>query len=159
MQEKKHRLGPEAYQGFVRVSFTACILERKKYFISNERFKMLEVHLLRALKQYKCESEVYLFMPDHLHIIITGNDPESDAYRAMKAFKQYSGYWMSKNRQEVWWQDGFHDHILREEEDYFALMKYILNNPVRAGICETWEEYPHKGSTVFDLTKWKGGIL
>ena len=31
----------------------------------------------------------------------------SDAYRAMKAFKQYSGFWLSKNRQEIWWQDSF----------------------------------------------------
>ena len=49
--------------------------------------------------------------------------------------------------------------ILRQEDDLAKLITYILNNPVRAGICERWNDYPFKGSTVFDLVTWTGGIL
>jgi len=98
-------------------------------------------------------------MPDHLHVIITGTDPASDVYAAMRAFKQYSGFWLGRNQRDIHWQEDFYDHILRQEEDLARLITYILNNPVRAGICERWEDYPFKGSTVFDLAKWKGAIL
>jgi REP element-mobilizing transposase RayT len=98
-------------------------------------------------------------MPDHLHVVITGLESTSDIYGAMRVFKQYSGFWLAKNQSVVRWQEDFYDHILREEDDLAKLITYILNNPVRAGICDTWQDYPFKGSTVFDLSKWTGGIL
>ncbi len=159
IKEKKHRLPREAYRGFVRASFTACMENRHDYFLTEQAFKIHEAHLLRALSQHRCASEVYLFMPDHLHVIITGLGDDSDVYAAMRAFKQYSGFWFGKNQREVHWQEDFYDHILRQEEDLSKLITYILNNPVRAGICERWEDYPFKGSTVFDLKTWAGGIL
>jgi REP element-mobilizing transposase RayT len=157
--EKKHRLPREAYRGFVRASFTACIENRRDYFITKEDFEIHQGHLLRALSKHNCASEVHLFMPDHLHVIITGLSEFSDVYGAMKLFKQYSGFWLGRNRHEIHWQEDFHDHILRQEEGLAKLITYILNNPVRAGICERWEDYPFKGSTVFDLATWNGGIL
>ncbi len=159
IQEKKHRLPREAYRGFVRASFTACIEKRNNYFLSEEAFKIHEGHLLRALSQHHCASEVYLFMPDHLHVIIAGLDPDADIYGAMRVFKQYSGFWFGRNQRDVHWQEDFYDHILRQEDDLAKLITYILNNPVRAGICERWNDYPFKGSTVFDLVTWTGGIL
>ncbi len=98
-------------------------------------------------------------MPDHLHVVITGLESTSDIYGAMRVFKQYSGFWLARNQSDVRWQEDFYDHILREQEDLAKLITYILNNPVRAGICDTWQDYPFKGSTVFDLSKWTGGIL
>jgi putative transposase len=154
IQEKKHRLAPEAYRGYTRVSMTACLLDRSEYFVTAERFAIHEAHLLRALEQHRCVSEVYLFMPDHVHVIITGTAPDSDAYAAMTKFKQYSGFWLGRNEPLFNWQKDFYDHILREDDDLRTLMLYILNNPIRAGICDRWGNYNYKGSTVFDLRTW-----
>ncbi|SRR5579883_2892329 len=157
--EKKHRLPLEAYRGYTRVSFTACILRRARYFISQDRFEIHRDHLLRALKQHECESDLYVFMPDHVHVIITGMSTNADAYTAMKKFKQYSGFWLGRHGNEVQWQEDFYDHIHRVDEDLRTQMFYILNNPVRAGLCDQWQDYPFVGSTVFDLKTWFGDAV
>jgi putative transposase len=41
------------------------------------------------------------------------------------------------------WQSGFHDHAVRREEDLPALARYVVANPVRAGLVTRVGEYPH----------------
>jgi putative transposase len=97
---------------------------------------------------------IYLFMPDHLHIVLRGASDESDAYRGMRSFKQKTGYLFSKAGLGIVWQKDFYDHILRTEDDLSNHLRYILNNPVRKGLARTWKEYPLKGSSVIDLDQW-----
>jgi REP element-mobilizing transposase RayT len=40
------------------------------------------------------------------------------------------------------WQEGFHDHALRREEDLRDIARYIVLNPVRAGLVRNIREYP-----------------
>jgi len=40
------------------------------------------------------------------------------------------------------WQDGFHDHALRREEDLKEVARYIIANPVRAGLVTRVGDYP-----------------
>jgi REP element-mobilizing transposase RayT len=94
--EKRHRLGAEAYQGFVVVSFTAC-LRNGGLFTTKEVFKVFEEKLLAALRSHQCGSDVYLFMPDHIHLIIRGESEDSHVLRAMWSFKQQTGFWLSRN--------------------------------------------------------------
>ena len=41
------------------------------------------------------------------------------------------------------WQTGFHDHALRTEEDLPAIARYVIANPLRAGIVTSVRAYPH----------------
>ena len=41
------------------------------------------------------------------------------------------------------WQKGFYDHGLREEEDLKDIARYIVANPLRAGLVEKIGDYPH----------------
>ncbi len=41
------------------------------------------------------------------------------------------------------WQTGFHDHAVRWEEDLKSLARYVVGNPIRAGLAETVGDYPH----------------
>ena len=43
------------------------------------------------------------------------------------------------------WQNSFHDHALRVEEDLPTVAHYILDNPVRAGLADTPSAYPFSG--------------
>ncbi|MNE68641.1 hypothetical protein D3C80_1643130 [compost metagenome] len=40
------------------------------------------------------------------------------------------------------WQKGFHDHALRREEDVKAVARYVVANPLRAGLVEKLADYP-----------------
>jgi REP element-mobilizing transposase RayT len=47
----------------------------------------------------------------------------------------------NKRGQNVW-QHGFHDHVLREEEDIANIARYIVANPLRAGLVNKVGDYP-----------------
>ncbi len=40
------------------------------------------------------------------------------------------------------WQPGFHDRAIRKEEDLQAVARYIVANPVRAGLAGKVGDYP-----------------
>lgn len=40
------------------------------------------------------------------------------------------------------WQAGFHDHAVRREEDLAGIARYIVANPLRAGLVDAIGDYP-----------------
>ena len=89
------------------------------------------------------ESLAWVLMPDHLHwLLILESD---DLSELMKQFKGSSSQLMNKKlqRQGTFWQRGFYDHAIRKEEDLRAAARYIVGNPLRAGLVESIGDYPH----------------
>ncbi len=154
IRERKHRLSPELYCGRIVVAFTACIADRKPVFDKAEVFYSLSQIMLDSLKMWKCDAHVYLFMSDHCHFLIQGNADDSDILRFMKDFKQVSGYWFYKNISGVRWQKDFYDHIIRKDEDIKKQVYYILENPIRKGLVNSWKEHLFKGSTIYNFEEW-----
>jgi len=61
----------------------------------------------------------------------------------VSSFKRYT----AKKMNELFgikpvWQVNFYEHIVLKEESLRKIADYVLNNPVRKGIVETWNEYP-----------------
>jgi putative transposase len=49
------------------------------------------------------------------------------------------------------WQPGFFDHLLRNDESYAAKWNYVVQNPVRRGLVAEPEKWPYQGEiTVID---------
>ena len=40
------------------------------------------------------------------------------------------------------WQHESYDHLVRNEEEFYKIIWYILNNPVKAGLAQHWMGYP-----------------
>jgi len=40
------------------------------------------------------------------------------------------------------WQQSFHDHALRRDEDLVKLARYVVANPLRAGLVGKLGDYP-----------------
>jgi len=105
----------------------------------------------------KVESELarmivyaYCLMPDHVHVLVRPSD-ELGVVQWVQRFKSRTTrcYWGLGGRGRLW-QRGFYDRVLRENEPVRHVAKYILGNPVRAGIAESIETYPFSGSFIFD---------
>ena len=45
------------------------------------------------------------------------------------------------------WQPGYFDRALRAEEDVRRVARYIVANPLRAGLCERIGDYPLRDAT------------
>lgn len=115
--EKKHRLPLDSYKGRVVATFTLCVENKKPCFTEKAIVdKFLEI-LIEAKNKYDCKNAVYVFMPDHLHLILEGNSENADVWKSITLFKQKTGFWFSKNKKQIRWQKDFYDHIHRKDED------------------------------------------
>ena len=97
-------------------------------------------------------------MPDHVHLLVQGLSDESDLRRFAKRLKQGAAQSYSHKFGEPLWQEGYFDHVLRAEEDARGVARYILDNPVRAGLVNHPSHYPFLGSGVWDLKELLSGI-
>ena len=83
-------------------------------------------------------------MPDHMHWLfdLTGEVPLS---RVVASLKNHTTRRINERsgRHGSLWQPGFHDHALRREEDLKATARYVLKNPLRAGLVTSLRDYPH----------------
>jgi REP element-mobilizing transposase RayT len=80
----------------------------------------------------------YVVMPDHLHWLmqLEGEGNLAEAVRAYKAR-------VSLRLGQSVWQRGFHDRGLRPGDDIKAMARYLVGNPLRAGLVESIGDYPH----------------
>ena len=149
-------------------------------FTNGNIFRVMEDIFLSSLDKFLVDAYVYLFMPDHLHMLLEGKEKDSDIRKCVIDFKQKSGYWFAKQQRNgsrnlqvaqdiggtqakacgyltpglINWQKDFYDHIMRKDEDIKKHVRYILENPLRKGIVVNWKEYPYKGSTLYNFNEW-----
>jgi putative transposase len=118
--------------------------------------------ILRAAREKAFEVLAASFMPDHLHMVVEGMSESSDLKPFAKAAKQYSGYYHAQAHGEKLWQKGNDDIIVRDSADLFERVRYVVNNPVAAGLVARPEDCPFLRSqrwAVDELVDWvrRGG--
>ena len=123
---------------------TAVSHQRRPVFRSFEASRLLVSELRHLEDEGKVVWLAWVVMPDHLHglMSLTGivtlsaamNDLKGRSARAINSLLGCKG---------AVWQPGFHDHALRHEEDRLATARYIVANPLRAGLAESLSDYPH----------------
>jgi putative transposase len=97
-------------------------------------------------------------MPDHVHLLVEGESSESDCRRFMTSAKRYSGFHHAAEFNERLWQRYCYEHVLREQECTLYVARYIVENPIRAGLVTRVEDYPFLGSAVFTLEELLEGV-
>ncbi len=105
----------------------------------------LLVREMRALAAFgQLQPQAWVIMPDHFHLLATLGDemPLSDTIRLLKGRSARSVNQHINARHQLW-QPGFYDHALRREEDRLAVARYIVANPLRAGLVGRLADYPH----------------
>jgi putative transposase len=90
-------------------------------------------------------------MPDHLHLLLHGKSARADLRRFAKRAKQSTGQIHRGGENSPLWQEGYYDRIVRPEEDMSGIARYIIENPVRAGLVKSAIEYPFVGSDCWAL--------
>ena len=77
-----------------------------------------------------------LLMPDHLHCLVSF--PKTSEMRRIVA--SWKGITAKNSR--IQWQRDFFDHRLRGSESTSLKIRYISENPVRAGLVSKAEDWP-----------------
>jgi REP element-mobilizing transposase RayT len=43
----------------------------------------------------------------------------------------------------TFWQHESYDHVIRNEKEFERIVTYIIENPVKAGLVEEWQQWPY----------------
>ncbi|MGY3039694.1 putative transposase [Rhodanobacter sp. TND4EL1] len=85
----------------------------------------------------------WVLMPDHWHGLVELGERDKVSL-VMNRFKALSTKLLAgRGCIKPVWARGFHDHALRQDEDVMAAARYIVANPVRAGIVRRALDYPY----------------
>ena len=129
---------------------TACTSHRRKILTTPA--------ILQSFAQFAKEGPKhgawigsYVLMPDHLHLFVAVDDERLMLAEWTKSLKNaLSKTLRSEKVPPPHFQKGFFDHLLRSAESYSAKWNYVRDNPVRAGLVKSWEDWPFHGE-VFAL--------
>ena len=117
---------------------TTITLDRRPIF-SDLRSVRLLINALRAAQtRDEATTLAFVVMPDHLHWLLQ-LEADTSLSAVVGAVKAVTAHGLGARV----WQGGFHDHALRQEEDLAKLARYIVANPLRAGLVQRVGDYPH----------------
>ncbi|MBI6631646.1 transposase [Pseudomonas paralactis] len=96
------------------------------------------------LAQYQglVNSLAWVIMPDHFHWIFElkkGSLADLMCQVKSKSTRTVNG---ASGRNGRLWQESFHDRALRKEDDLIKMARYVVANPLRAGLVERIGDYP-----------------
>jgi len=149
MRQRRPRLNPALYIGLQRYFLTFCTAQRRACLITSDAVTCVHDQILLAVALFDMEEIAYCFMPDHLHLLVEARSSDSDLISFANLVKQRTSFAYRQSHPERLWQKGYFEHIVRNDESTQIVAKYVLEDPVRAGLVKEPLDYPFSGSLVF----------
>lgn len=121
---------------------TSVTLNRSPFFGDWQMGRLLVNAFRRAEEEGAVRSLAWVVMPDHFHWLVELQNVHLPVLmcktksRTVRTFNDATG-----NCHRLW-QKGYHDRAVRREEDLQAIARYIVMNPVRAGLVRRVHDYP-----------------
>jgi REP element-mobilizing transposase RayT len=128
------------------VFLTVCVRDRR-HLLARPEIRELMIATWRDSADWLVGR--FVLMPDHLHLFC------APAGRESAPLANWVRFWKSRSS-SIWpfpgekpaWQADFWDRQLRRTDRYARKWEYVVNNPVRAGLCLRAEDWPYQGELV-----------
>src|ERR1035438_5514677 len=82
----------------------------------------------------------FVVMPNHVHMLVTPSVVSAKWLGPLKGFTVYQANRIL-GRTGTFWQQESYDHVVRSDAGLERVRRYIENNPVKAGLAATAEDY------------------
>ena len=113
----------------------------KTFFSQADYLAYLEL-LMEFREVAEVEIWAYCLMPNHIHMVVVPKSKEGLAVLFRHVHRQYT---RRINFRENWtghlWQERYHSFVM-DERHLLAAVRYTELNPVRAGLCNSPQEWP-----------------
>jgi REP element-mobilizing transposase RayT len=85
----------------------------------------------------------WVLMPDHWHALVELRD-DTTLSKLVQELKCNIARKLREAQPDIGqvWARAFHDRALRRDDDLFAAARYLVMNPIRAGLTRKVREYP-----------------
>ena len=117
---------------------TAVTAQRRRLFQVTANAELFRETLLDYRSQGRFLLHAYVVMPDHFHALITPAD-EVSLEKGMQFIKGGFSFRL-KSKRDVWMRS-FNESQISTKEKFEGCVRYIEENPVRAGLVESAETY------------------
>ena len=99
-----------------------------------------------TLRHY--DLHAWVIMPNHVHLLLTPQVNASNLLRALKSTTASGANQLLNTTGPPFWQDESYDHLVRNNDEFRNIQRYIENNPVKACLAATPEQYPWSSATL-----------
>ncbi|MBI5449775.1 MAG: transposase [Gammaproteobacteria bacterium] len=116
-------------------------------FIADDDFGYFRCWLQEACARHGCHIHAYVFMTNHIHLLLTPDAEESIAKAMQPVGRRYVQYFNAAyQRTGTLWEGRYKATLIDAESYLFACSRYIELNPVRAGMVDhpggyRWSSY------------------
>ncbi len=126
------------------------------YWLEEEKIAQIIADRMHALEDVRYKLYAYTIMSNHVHVLfdttgvnestetnISGkskNYPVADTMRLLKGNTSRKCN-MELDRRGSFWHHESYDHYVRDEAELNRIIKYILNNPVKAGLVKERKDW------------------
>lgn len=154
--------------GFVFFITTTVVNFGKVFSCGEQYYEILLASLKHLREEHKTTLFAFVFMPSHIHLV-TGFPVGEHISDFMRDFKKFTSTkvrqqleednqlnWMrtlrrnakgKKNQVFKLWKDRFDDVVIVSEEAMHAKIYYVHQNPVKAGLAVTPEEWKYSSAS------------
>lgn len=135
--------------------------DSKIIWLKDERIAQLVADSLKYRDGKEYHLKAFCIMSNHVHVVfkpllnekslteIKGSSPlkfessEPTLGAIMQSLKGYTAHEANKilNRKGKFWEEESYDHEDRDDEELDRIVKYVLNNPVKAGLVKNWRDW------------------
>ncbi|MDO8754435.1 MAG: hypothetical protein Q7J80_11115 [Anaerolineales bacterium] len=141
------------YFGIFDTWLDRCVEESPRW-LGQEAVARIVADEIHALDGERYHLIAYSIMSNHTHLVIdtaehnvkpthvgvTAPYPLADTLKRLKGrTARYSNLALGRNGS--FWHHESYDHVIRNQEEYDRIVWYTLNNPVKAGLVEKWEDW------------------
>ncbi|WP_312325400.1 transposase [Stenotrophomonas sp.] len=137
MSSPRLRQGRVSEIGYFYILTT--VVDGRRRLFEDEGNAELVIDALRHVERSgRSRSLAWVVMPDHVHWLMELR--RGTLATCMNVFKSYSSRKLGVGRV---WQHGYYDHAVRNDESLERQARYIVENPLRAGLAKKRGEYPY----------------
>ncbi|HEY6952914.1 MAG TPA: transposase [Bacteroidota bacterium] len=163
--QEKSRLQKKSWMSFVDYDKALEKCKVKARWLANWEIADMVAESIRLRDGNEYDLAAYCIMPNHVHMIFgVGNHDlfnrvgqivnlsDKPLSKIMQSLKRYTAGRANHilRRSGPFWQDESFDHVLRNEEEFERTVRYVVYNPVKAGMVRNWRDWRWTFS-VFDL--------
>lgn len=116
-------------------------------WLADARVAAIVVEALHHRDGKKYRLDAYSIMPNHVHSVfapLEQNNTPASLSSIMHSLKRNTAKRANQilARSGVFWEHESFDHYIRNGAEQKRIIKYVLQNPVKAGLVKKWEEWP-----------------
>jgi putative transposase len=116
-------------------SITTVTFQRRVLFLRTANAELLVTTIFRYREQGRFLLHGFAVMPEHLHVLLTPADGQT-VERCVQCIKGGFSFSVRKQFAGEVWQTGFHEHRIRDSEDFRNQIEYVAQNPQRRRLTD-----------------------